>query len=155
MKTFLHKLKMGHLKYFIVINLIIILTLIIFSHEEPNFKQISNIDNYPKEFTFDPIYNNGFVNVSPIEYPHVEIAPFDIRYAYIPFKESRDLNNNKYDELFYANKRVAELLKWGNEMPIKNHSGDEKLGLKEIKDVLLTRTLPNSSWKKLYINTIP
>jgi hypothetical protein len=148
MKKLVGYLNRDRLKLFVIGNLFLVLVLIVFSHSKPNFKHLSTINNYSKEFTFEPIYNNGFINVSPIEYPHVEIPPFDIRYIYIPFKETMDLKNKKYDELFYANKRVAELLKWGNDIPLKKRSGDEKLQLTDLKDILLTGRLTNSSWEK-------
>lgn len=148
MNKLLRLISANVIKLFVVVNFCFVLIFLFFLFAKPTFKELKSIDNYIKEYMFEPTYNSGFINIPSIEYPTVEIAPFDIRYLYIPFKEARDLKNHKYDELFYANKRVAELLKWGNEIPSRSDSLAESSAISNLADAAFTGKLSDSSWEK-------
>ncbi len=72
-------------------------------------------------------------NTENYSYPTVNIHPNKKIYLFIYLKELWDLKNNNYDNLFMANKRIAELKKWGNSIPVS----------KENKTLIYTESL----WK--------
>ncbi len=82
---------------------------------------ISNISGYYKEFILPQLYNDALINQIPIDYPGVQMSPSDFRYRYILVKEKNDLNNGKYDLLFFAEKRISELITWGDKLSVKKN----------------------------------
>lgn len=106
-----------------------ILTLLIFiciffliktAEKKINFTPI-NFNNYIDSYRSYLLTGkdlNMYTSISSMEYPYVRVAPWSKKYFITQWLESVDLINGKYDELFFSNKRIAELMKWGNELTI-------------------------------------
>ena len=102
-----------------------------------NFPEINSkeISNYKKEYSPVPIYNQGLTSSITIKYPFLKTPPWDFRYLFVPSKEESVIQTKKYDHFFYADKRIAELLKWGESIPANgvkyNNSRELVTSLKE------------------------
>lgn len=78
-------------------------------------------------------------NIYEPSYPYVSTSPLSLKYAIIRLYERL---NASYTPNFYAAKRIAELEKWGREMPfniwqnnLEDFSDLEKIWLKQQQDV--------------------
>jgi hypothetical protein len=53
-----------------------------------------------------------------VNYPYVRIKPGEGMYIIARLLEKKNFLTSRYDQTFFANKRIAELEKWGNEIPV-------------------------------------
>lgn len=86
---------------------------------------------------------------SPVFYPHVSISPASNRYFVMPLYEKYQISTNQKDKLFFASKRVNELITWGNTFQVENvYNDDGTYGRGEKNNILLSiRTSP--SWESI------
>ncbi len=109
---------------FLLIILFFILSLLFYVKFTTNLN-INKVD-YGSNLTFhlanelSPYINGNQLSYldKQIFYPSVRISPKNIIYPLINLTEEINLINNKYKPLYYAEKRVSEIQKWGNEFTI-------------------------------------
>ncbi len=69
-----------------------------------------------KEYFLFPLNSSVLLLKPEVVYPYVKISPQDKNYPIIELLEKIDQKTKKYDELFFATKRISELEKWGNDL---------------------------------------
>ncbi len=80
-----------------------------------------NFNNFsPQEKEYTILTNKSLIPKIQVRYPYVS-TPLsnEKKYFLINLLEHLDLKQKKYDQLFFASKRLAELSKWRNNIPIK------------------------------------
>ncbi len=101
---------------------------------------------YPIEYIYEPTYATDQIQQAPISYPFVKTPPWDIKYPLLTFREEFHLGTKRFDELFFAEKRIAELLLWGNQLKV-NYS-IKSGGVESLKAWWKTQTIKSyDSWE--------
>jgi len=81
---------------------------------KPNRPDLS--DFIPEEQEYQLAINDNLVKPLDFELPTVRNKPSNsLKYQLIQLNESVDLKTKKYSPLFFADKRVAELMEWGKD----------------------------------------
>lgn len=79
---------------------------------KPNRPDLSNF--IPEDQEYQLLINDNLVRPSSFELPTVRTKPStSLKYQLIQLIEKVDLKTNKYSPLFFADKRIAELMTWG------------------------------------------
>ncbi len=97
-----------------------------------NFKSknesvLKNVSEPYKEYVYEPTYATYPIFQAPVNYPFIKTPPWDIKYAFLTFREEFHLNTKRYDELFFAEKRIAEVLLWGKNLSVSRDPELNKL----------------------------
>jgi len=81
---------------------------------KPNIASFDEFQEEKKTYELAP--ENNYVSPASFEYPTVQTKPnISLKYQLIQVIEKQDLKLKKYSSIFFARKRVAELVKWGKE----------------------------------------
>ena len=121
------------------------------STKDMSFNRIdlSNLINVNNEHIINPIEVEQYTTVDIWEYPYVRTPPWSLKYKLVLLNEQVDLYNGRYDKLFFATKRVAELNEWGNDLlitrKINNISDLKKISHYGIMDF----SKNNNSWENI------
>lgn len=97
-----------------------------YANWDPATPDLSQIDTFVERRSYAKPYNSYLVAVdlgdfSVPDYPHVETSPSQLKYQFVLVKEKYEAAK---DELFMANKRVAELIKYSDHLEL-NHWKDQ------------------------------
>ena len=81
---------------------------------KPNHVDLS--DFIPEEQEYQLLTNDNLVRPASFELPTVQTKPgISLKYQLIQLIEKVDLKSKKFTPLFFADKRIAELMKWGKD----------------------------------------
>lgn len=82
---------------------------------EPSLPSVKNLPRSEgKKYIIKPILSSQIWENAELYLPRATTSPNDKKYWLIQLREKFDLKMHRFDELFFAEKRIAELLKWGN-----------------------------------------
>lgn len=104
----------------ILINVILLMILKQISYPSINKVNLNNYGNEKKEYFLSPLNNSALISKSEVGYPFIKISPIEKIYPLMNLLEIIDLKTKKYDELFFAAKRISELAQWKNDLDWNN-----------------------------------
>lgn len=103
--------------YYFIIS-ILSFSLFLFFYFFPLAPSLPFISSLPisknKEYIIKPISSYRIWENTELYLPTVQTSPNDKKYWIVQLREKLDLKIHNFDELFFAEKRIAELVRWGN-----------------------------------------
>ena len=82
---------------------------------KPSLPSVKNLPiSEEKIYIVKPVLTSRIWENAELYLPTVQTSPNDKKYWIVQLREKFDLRMRNFDELFFAEKRIAELSKWGN-----------------------------------------
>lgn len=82
---------------------------------KPSLPSVKNLPiSEEKIYIVKPVLTSRIWENAELYLPTVQTSPNDKKYWLVQLREKFDLKMRNFDELFFAEKRIAELSKWGN-----------------------------------------
>ena len=113
------KVKVKILLFFLLIFGLSLLISTLFQDKKPEQVLFEDNSSIGRIYTLSPVISSGSVALldNQVFYPFVRVSPLTIKYSFVNFIEKINIINNQSNSLLFAEKRISELNKWGNDLP--------------------------------------